>query len=171
MPSDPREPPQNGSELTNLLELLCSTGVDFILVGGLAAVSQGAPIATFDIDIVPSSEDTNLRKLLDFLLSVDARHRGRPGGQVLRPTLKDLTTGGHCLLMTNQGPLDVLGTIEEGLGYDDLLGDSSRIQFRGYNLRVLKLEAMIRMKRSSTRAKDQRYLPLLEETLRRSRKK
>lgn len=136
MPSDPHEPPQGGSELTNLLEQLCKTGADFILVGGLAAVSQGAPIATFDIDVVPSSEESNLRKLLDFL-----------------------------------GPLDLLGTVEGGLGYDALLGDSSEIQFRGHSLRVLKLEAMIRMKRSSTRVKDQRYLPLLEETLRRSREK
>ena len=73
--------------------------------------------------------------------------------------------------MTDHGPLDLLGTIEEGQGYDDLLGDSSEIQFRGHNLRVLRLEAMIRMKRSSTRTKDQRYLPILEETLRRSREK
>lgn len=171
MPSDPSEPPQSGSELTNLLEQLCNTGAEFILVGGLAAVSQGAPLTTFDIDIVPSNEESNLRKLLDFLLGVNARHRGRPGGQVLRPTLKDLTTGGHCLLMTDHGPLDLLGTIEQGLGYNDLLDDSSEIQFRGHSLRVLKLEAMIRMKRSSTRAKDQRYLPLLEETLRKSREK
>jgi predicted nucleotidyltransferase len=171
MPSDQREPPKNGSELTNLLEQLCKTGADFILVGGLAAVSQGAPIATFDIDIVPSSEKSNLRKLLDFLLGVNARHRGRSGGQVIRPTLKDLTAGGHCLLMTDLGPLDLLGTIEQELGYDDLLDDSSEIQFRGHSIKVLNLEAMIRMKRSSVRDKDQRYLPLLEETLRRSREK
>lgn len=171
MPSEPREPSQNGPELTSLLEQLCKTGADFILVGGLAAVSQGAPIATFDIDIVPSSEESNLHKLLDFLLGVNARHRGRPGDQVLRPTLEDLAAGGHCLLMTDYGPLDLLGTIEQGLDYDALLGDSAEIRFRGHALRVLKLEAMIRMKRSSTRAKDQRYLPLLEETLRRSRGK
>jgi hypothetical protein len=171
MPSEPREPPQNGRELTNLLELLCSAEADFILVGGLAAVSQGAPITTFDIDIVPSLEESNLRKLLDFLLDINARHRGRSGGQVLRPTLRDLAAGGHCLLMTDHGPLDILGTIEQELGYDDLVEDSLQIQFRGHGLRVLKLEAMVRMKRSSTRAKDQSYLPLLEETLRRSKKK
>jgi len=171
MPSDPYDPPPSGTELTSLLELLCSTEAEFILVGGLAAVSQGAPIATFDIDIVPSTKGSNLRKLLDFLLNINARHRGRPGGQILRPTLNDLTAGGHCLLMTDHGPLDVLGSIEQGLGYDDLLEDSLQIQFRGHGLKVLKLEAMVRMKRSSSREKDQHYLPLLEETLRKSKKK
>jgi hypothetical protein len=72
--------------------------------------------------------------------------------------------------MTDHGPLDVLGTIEQGLGYDDLVVDSSEIRFRGYVLRVLKLEAMVRMKRLSNREKDKRYLPLLEETLRRLKK-
>jgi len=171
MPSDPHDPPQNGLELTNLLELLCIEEVDFILVGGLAAVSQGAPIATFDIDIVPSTEESNLCNLLDFLLGINARHRGRPGGQVLRPTIQDLTAGGHCLLITDHGPLDILAAIEQGLGYGDLLEESFEIQFRGHGLMVLKLEAMIRMKRSSSRAKDQRYLPLLEETLNRLKKK
>lgn len=171
MPSDPHDPSQNGLELTNLLELLCSTEVEFILVGGLAAVSQGAPIATFDIDIVPSMEDSNLHSLLDFLQGINARHRGRPGGQVLRPTIQDLSAGGHCLLMTDHGPLDILGAVEQGLGYEDLLEDSLEIQFRGNAIKILKLEAMVRMKRSSTREKDQRYLPLLEETLRRSKKK
>jgi hypothetical protein len=171
MHSSPRDSSQNGSELTNLLEQICSAGVDFILVEGLAAVSQGAPITTFDIDIVPSTEESDIRSLLDFLLGMNARHRGRPGGQVLRPTLQDLTAGGHCLLMTDHGPLDILGAVEQGLGYEDLLEDSLEIQFRGHVLKVLKLEAMVRMKRSSTREKDRHYLPLLEETLRRSRQK
>ena len=138
MPSDPREPPQNGPELTNLLELLCSSEVDFILVGGLAAVSQGAPIATFDIDIVPATKESNLGKLLDFLLDINARHRDRPGGQVLRPTIEDLTAGGHCLLMTDHGPLDILGTIDSpsggGVFYDGenvfSLGDRALARFR-----------------------------------------
>jgi len=39
-------------DLTTLLERLLATDVEFVLVGGLAAVVQGAPISTFDIDIV-----------------------------------------------------------------------------------------------------------------------
>jgi hypothetical protein len=157
--------------LSNLLEQLCATGVEFILVGGLAAVSQGAPFATFDIDVVPSNETSNLSKLVDFLGSVHARFRGRPAGQTLRPALGDLSAGGHCLLMTDLGPLDVLGSIEQGLGYEALLRDAAEIRFRGYLLRVLKLEAIARMKRASTRSKDKRNLALIEETLRRSKQK
>ena len=42
-----------GVDLSALLEGLLEAGVTFILVGGLAAVVQGAPITTMDVDIVP----------------------------------------------------------------------------------------------------------------------
>jgi len=35
-----------------ILEALAAHKVDFIVVGGVAAVLQGAPIATFDLDVV-----------------------------------------------------------------------------------------------------------------------
>ena len=38
-------------------------GVDFILVGGLSAVVQGAPVTTIDVDIVHSRTEDNLARL------------------------------------------------------------------------------------------------------------
>ena len=49
MPSPP-------GDLTTLLSKLASSGVEFVLVGGLAAVAQGAPITTHDVDIVIEDE-------------------------------------------------------------------------------------------------------------------
>lgn len=161
------KPSADAPDLTTLLERLCASGVDFILVGGLAAVSQGAPVTTFDIDIVPSLDQSNLSKLLELLASVNARFRGRPDRQILRPTQADLGAGGHCLLMTDLGPLDVLGTIEQGLNYEALIDDGIDIPFREHDLKVLSLEAMVRMKRESSRERDQARLPILEETLKR----
>ena len=42
-------PPQS---LTTLLARLAASGTDFLLVGGLAAVAQGAPLSTIDVDVV-----------------------------------------------------------------------------------------------------------------------
>jgi hypothetical protein len=47
MRSHPKE-----ADLPGLLEKLCEAGVEFIVVGGAAAVLQGAPITTADLDIV-----------------------------------------------------------------------------------------------------------------------
>jgi hypothetical protein len=166
MASDSRNA-DDSPDLTTLLERLCASGVEFILVGGLAAVSQGAPVTTFDTDIVPSLDEANLGKLLDLLAAFNTRYRGRPAGQILRPTHADLAAGGHCLLMTDLGPLDVLGEIEGGLKFEALLDDAIEIPFRDHGLRVLSLEALVRMKRKSSREKDRAQLAVLEETLKR----
>ena len=60
-------------DLTTSLTALARTGVEFVLVGGLAAVAQGAPITTHDIDIVPLRTRENIEVLLGFLSSVNAR--------------------------------------------------------------------------------------------------
>ena len=68
--------------------------------------------------------------------------------------------------MTDLGPLDVLGAIEGGLSFDELLDDSVTLDLEGHPVRVLNLAAIVRIKRSSPHPKDQQALPVLEEALR-----
>ena len=49
------------------LRALHDGGVDFILVGGLAAVLHGAPVDTFDIDVVHSRDAANVARILPVL--------------------------------------------------------------------------------------------------------
>ena len=153
--------------LESLLATLASNDVEFIVVGLLAAVAQGAPVTTHDLDIVHRRTPENIARILDVLLNkLDARYRGRQ--DVLRPTAEILAGPGHSLLQTNAGPLDVLGAIEGGRDYDALLPTSRRIEISGHPVYVLDLATLIDLKRSSPRLKDQMVLPLLEETLRQS---
>ena len=50
-------------EFSAVLEVLRRHDVEFIVVGGVCAVLIGAPIATFDVDIVHSRTDENLERL------------------------------------------------------------------------------------------------------------
>ncbi len=159
MPSPP-------SDLTTLLAKLAASGVDFVLVGGLAAVAQGAPVTTFDINIVHDREPNNVDRLLGFLTGVNTRYRGRPGGQPMPASRTALLGPGHSLFMTDLGPLDVLGQIENGLGYPDLVNDSVQIDLHGHTVQVLRLAAIVRNKRNSSHPKDQQALPVLEDALR-----
>lgn len=156
------------SDLTTLLGRLVDARVEFVLVGGLAAVAQGAPITTYDIDIVHRRTDENVDRLLTLLGGLSARYRNRPGPPI--PLSKAGMLGpGHALLMTDLGPLDVLGAIEEGMGYDELLPQSRLLELAGAPLRVLSLETIVRLKRLSSDNKDKLRLPVLEEALRRGR--
>jgi hypothetical protein len=152
-------------DLTNLLTSLAAARVDFVLVGGLAAVAQGAPITTHDVDIVPRRTPDNIDRLLAFLTSIDARYRGRQ--DVLRPTPSALLGVGHSLLMTDLGPLDILGAIEEGRAFDDLVPHAVEILVGDQQVHVLGLSMLAELKRRSTHPKDRYTLAILEETLRR----
>lgn len=133
----------------------------------LAAVTQGAPVTTHDVDIVHRRTPENVARLVDFLVNtLDARYRER-SDRVLRPTAEILAGPGHSLLMTKLGPLDVLGAIEGGRDYEALLPLSRRNEISGHSIHILGLETIIELKRGSTRVKDQLVLPVLEETLRR----
>ncbi|MBW1998307.1 MAG: hypothetical protein JRJ29_10130 [Deltaproteobacteria bacterium] len=163
MPSSGRQ--KSDLNLSALLEGLLRSGVDFILVGGLAAVVQGAPVVTMDVDIVPDPSSENVDKLLGFLRSVGAFHR-RLDEKIIEPRKRDISGKGHALFSTRLGPIDVLGSIEERKTYSDLLEHSIDIEFKGHTMKVLDLKVMIELKKKSSDPRDKQRLPVLEETLR-----
>jgi len=102
MPTGGRK--QTSAGLSEVLVGLLEAGVDFILVGGLAAVIQGAPVTTMDVDIVHSQSPENIARLLAFLKSVEAVHR-RFDDKLIELKEGDLLGKGHVLLATLIGPL------------------------------------------------------------------
>jgi hypothetical protein len=163
MPTNSNKP--SGPDLSALLEGLIEADIKFILVGGLAAVIQGAPVTTMDVDIVHSRSPENISKLFVFLKSIGAFYR-RLDDRIIEPNREDLAGMGHALFATRLGPLDVLAVIEEGKAYDDLIEHTIEIEFRGHVLRVLGLKTLIELKKASKNTEDKRRLPVLKETLR-----
>ena len=149
---------------SKILEVLNQHQVDYIIVGGVAAVIHGAPTTTFDLDALVRLDQANAERLDRALSQLEARFREHQ--QTIRPTVKDILAGGHLLLMTRAGPLDVLGYIGAGQRYEDLLGNSSEVRLSLGSLRVLDLEALIAEKKRMGRAKDNAAVELLEEVLR-----
>src|SRR5947199_224269 len=106
-----------------ILKVLSRHGVELILVGGIAAVLEGAAISTFDMDIVFLRTDENMRRLLAALLELDARYLD-PAGRHIVPDAEKLASLRMHRLITSLGPLDVMETIGKGLSYADLAGDT-----------------------------------------------
>ncbi len=158
-------PSQPELSLTRLLTSLAASGTEFLLVGGLAAVAQGATFATFDVDIVHRRTAETVDRLLAFLATVDGHYRGRPAGQVLRPARDALLGTGHHLLSTGLGPLDVLGAIEGGRDFESLAPETVTIQLGGNFIRVVRLQTLADLKRGSTSAKDRLVLEIIEALL------
>jgi hypothetical protein len=153
------------ADLSAILEGLKKADVKFILVGGLAAVVQGTPVTTLDVDIVHDRSSENIARLFEFLKSINAIYR-RPDDKIIMPTEDDFSGLKHALFTTRLGPLDVLAVIEEGKTYEDLIGHTVEIEFRGHKISVLNLKTLIDLKKSSVNPKHKQQLPVLEETLR-----
>src|SRR3954471_19930565 len=144
-----RQPPK----FKEALEVLVHHHVDFVVVGGVAAVLGGAPISTFDLDIVHDRSPANVARLLSALADLDARYRDLTG-RILRPEAHALEGEGHHLLLTRCGPLDVLGKIGVNRGYHELLAESVARSLGAFTIHVLGLEALIRAKTEANRDKD-----------------
>jgi hypothetical protein len=150
-----------------ILELLEQHGVEYVVVGGVAAVLQGAPVTTFDIDTLIKVDPANVDRLAKALAELDARYREH---RDLRPTREDLAAGGHLLLITDSGPLDVLGFIGGGKRYEDVASSAVRLPVGELSLRVLPLEDLIAEKKALGRDKDLAVVGLLEAVLSRRRR-
>lgn len=156
---------KQSEDLSEIIEGLIKSDIKFILVGGLAAVVQGAPVMTMDVDIVHKLSSENISKLFLFLKSIDAIYR-RPDDKIIVPKKENISGMGHNLFSTRLGPLDVLAFIEQEKTYEDLIEDSVEIEFRGYKINVLDIKKIIELKKESNNPKDRQRLPVLEETLR-----
>jgi hypothetical protein len=146
-----------------LIEVLVRHEVRFIIVGGVAAVLQRVPVNTQDFDLVHDRAKENVANLLLALRELDAIYRDDP--RRLRPTESHLVGPGHQLLQTGSLMFDVLGSIDHGGGYDELLPSTDLVTVGGLPVRVLKLEKLIDIKRNLPRPKDKLMLLQLEAAL------
>jgi len=148
-----------------LLAELTARRVEFIVIGGVGAAIQGAPVVTFDLDLVHARTPDNLARLLDALQALDAFNREQPQKR-LRPDLSLLQGPGHHLLLTRHGPLDLLGSVTGGRTYDDLRAHTHEMQVGpGLRVCVLDLAVLIALKEELGREKDRAALPTLRRTL------
>lgn len=152
-----------------LIDALAAAGVEFVLIGGTAAVLHGAPVVTGDIDIVHRRTEENVARLLGVLLRLDAHARADP--RHLAPTASALLGRGHILLDTELGPIDVLCELDAGQDYDWLSTRSEPMARGAHEVRVVDLPTLIELKTRAGRLKDRLTVPILIATLEeRSRK-
>lgn len=161
---------QPRSDFLEILRVLREHEVDFIVVGGVSGVLHGAPITTIDLDLVHSRSGPNIDRLLLALEDLDAFARGR-GEERIRPDHSHLESPGHQLLMTKHGPLDLLGAVQGGRGYDDLLAHTVELVLGPLAVRVIDLDTLIDLKEHLGRDKDVAVIAILMRTRDETRKR
>jgi predicted nucleotidyltransferase len=150
------------TDVEGLLRTLAQGGVEFILVGGVAATAHGSARLTQDVDVVYSRSSDNLARLVSALAPHSPYLRGAPPGLPFRWDKGTLLRGLNFTLTTALGDLDLLGELTGGGSYEDLLTDTISIQVFGVECRCLALEGLIRVKRAAGRPKDLEAVAELE---------
>jgi hypothetical protein len=157
--------PPDESNFETILAVLAKHKVDFIVVGGLCAVLHGAPVQTYDLDIVQARDPANLERLEQALRELGAYYREHLHRRLV-PEAARMTTPGHHLLNTSAGPVDVLGSIAGQRDYDTLLPHTVEVVLDDTTwIRILDLETLILTKQETGRDKDKLVLPILRRTL------
>lgn len=149
-------------EFDEILRVMARHGVEFIVVGGVAAILQGSPLTTEDVDVVYRSSEENHHRLAEALRELKALYND-PAGRHIEPNVHRLATMRMHLLKTRCGRLDLLRSIGNDLTYEDLLGRSQEYNIAEYRVRVLDLEAIIETKEHAGRPKDQHALLFLRQ--------
>src|SRR5262249_20848839 len=142
---------------------LADEAVETIVVGMAAAVIQGVPVTTWDVDVVHHRTPDNIQRLLRVLKDLDATARHDP--RKIKPNETHLAGPGHGLLQTKFGDFDCLGTIDGGRGFDELLDSTVTIELEGRKIRVLRLEEILAIKKRTGRPKDLAAIPYIESTI------
>jgi hypothetical protein len=143
-----------------LLKLLIENEVEFVLIGGFAAVVHGCTVLTQDIDICVRLDEKNMRRLLAALEGHDPRFR--ESREPIGESAKRLARMKNIYLLTDLGSLDILGTVSDIGDYDAVFARSIAFDLFGKECRVLDIESLIRSKQGMGRAKDREAIVQLK---------
>ena len=141
---------------------LDAAGVDFVIIGGIAAIAHGSPQITRDLDIVHATDDENLVRLGRALRDLRATLRGVTDDVPFVPDARSLRSARVLALDTEEGPLDVMVQPDGSKGYEQLRAGSIEAIVGGLAVRVAGLDDLIAMKKAAGRPKDRIYVEELE---------
>ncbi len=142
--------------------------VRYIVIGGLAAVSHGSPLPTYDLDITPDDDTHNRRRLLQALKILDSELLSEDRAlSVNSPEAQKLLHScTSCSLYTPFGMLDLEFYPSGTHGYRDLQRAATRMLLgEDLEVPVAALADVIRSKETAHRERDFVDLVALRATL------
>lgn len=151
---------------SSLLTRLAASGVDFVVIGGIAVVAHGHIRTTRDLDITYATDDANLAALGRTLVDLDARLRGVAELVPFIPDERTLRATSLLTLQTKAGPLDLLAEPPGAPVYPDLRERADAIELDGHEVLIAALDDLLAMKRAAGRPRDLEDIAALEAVAR-----
>ena len=137
-----------------LLEALLRAKVDFVIVGGLAAVLHGSTLLTRDLDICIPLGSKSILRLQEAIEVLHPRVRSGADLVPLELDAEQAAAVKNLYVTTDEGRLDCLGLVAGVGDFDSVLRESIEIPLGDSSCRVLGIDALIRAKETMGRSHD-----------------
>jgi hypothetical protein len=147
------------------IQVFCDAGIDFVVIGGLAATFHGSARVTYDLDICYSRASANIRRLSEALAPFHPHPRDFPDGLPFVWDEATLRSGAVFTLRTDLGEIDLLAEVAGLGGFEEVNRQSIRVNAFERQIAILDLPELIKAKRAAGREKDLSALPELESLL------
>lgn len=148
-----------------MLRGLSNAEVEFVVIGGVAAVAHGSTFQTNDLDICYRPSAANIERLTRLLREWAAYPRGWESGLPFEMDARTFAMTPALTLRTSEGDLDLLDKVAGLNGYDVARELSEELVILDARFHVLGLPALVRAKEATGRAKDLAQLPMLRALL------
>jgi predicted nucleotidyltransferase len=164
---------RRGRMLPNFVEEIVArlqdAGVEFLVVGGVSAILQGATFTTMDLDLCYRRTPANISRLVQALAPLHPRPRGFPPDLPFAFDERTVQLGSNFTLEVGPESLDLLGEMSAVGGYEQVIGQAADVTVGSRSAKALSLEDLIATKTAAGRKKDLAALPELRATLERKR--
>ncbi|MBI4237023.1 MAG: nucleotidyltransferase [Deltaproteobacteria bacterium] len=148
--------------LQSLIEFLVKSPLDFVLIGGFAAVLHGCNQTTRDIDICLAFSPEHLQELRRILAPLHPRHRMTSDKLSFLEHPHDLRRIKNLDLETDLGVLDLVSRVAAVGDFIDVMRHASTIELFGGQCHLMAIDDLIKSKQALGRHRD---LVVVEELL------
>jgi predicted nucleotidyltransferase len=152
----PHQERPSTSDPSAIFRAFADHGVDYIVIGGVAAIAHGHTRNTRDVDFVAATDRANLERLAGALSDLGARLSG-VDAHVLDIDVYDAATlgnGANFTMETDAGGLDFFNEVPGAAPYEELRERALAIDLGGVTVKVAGRDDLIRMKHASGRPQD-----------------
>jgi predicted nucleotidyltransferase len=146
--------PERPLDLRELFRALAEHGVDYLVIGGVAAQVHGRRRTTKDLDVTPSPDRENFDRLRAALVALDA-HPVELGPTAPTPTAEQLRIAPVVPpLTTRHGELHILNEIPGATAFAKMRERALTIDLDGIAVQIVGIDDLIRMKQTSGKPGD-----------------
>ena len=140
--------------LSRLIKALIDADIDFVVVGGFAAMLHGSTLMTRDIDVCAVLSNEEVEKLRLALRDLHPTHRLTPQRLSFLTNPDPGLPVKNLYLETDFGSVDLLSSVHGVGDFAAVRAESIEIELFDRRCRVISLDALIRAKESLGREKD-----------------